>query len=73
MTKYSPTKLNSEKDSIWQNIDSELRDSIEKYNDIKISSTGIPLFLDLIIVITICRTYSNLMNRKVLTAEKILE
>ena len=32
-----------------------------------------PLFIDLIIKITVCRAYANLNNKKILTAEKILE
>jgi hypothetical protein len=32
-----------------------------------------PLFMDLIIKITICRAFANLNNKKILTAEKILE
>jgi hypothetical protein len=31
------------------------------------------LFIDLIIKITVCRAYANLNNKKILTAEKILE
>lgn len=31
------------------------------------------MFIDLIIKITVCRAYANLNNKKILTAEKILE
>lgn len=33
---------------------------------------GQPIFIDLIIKIMLCRTYVNIMDRKLLTAEKIL-
>ena len=33
---------------------------------------GQPIFIDLIIKIMLCRVYVNIMDRKLLTAEKIL-
>ena len=38
-----------------------------------ISGKKQPLFIDLIIKITICRAYANLKNKKILTSEKLLE
>ena len=49
------------------------------YNDIKVVADGgasgkkQPLFIDLIIKITVCRAYANLNNKKILTSEKLLE
>ncbi len=62
----------------WQLVDYELRQALQCYNDIKVSvdydeKKKQPLFIDLIIKITICRAYANLNNKKILTAEKILE
>lgn len=71
----------------WHIVDYELRQALEKYNQIrKCGGQREPIYLDLIIKITvsvflicnpfdvqICRAYANLMNRKILTAEKILD
>jgi hypothetical protein len=52
---------------------------LKAYNSIRVpidpevSSKRQPLFIDLIIKITICCAYANLNNKKILTAEKVLE
>ena len=57
----------------WTKVDAWLRKAIERYNFIKKTGTKTPLFIDLIIKITISRAYANNKNKKLLTAEKILE
>lgn len=57
--------------------------AMKKYNDLKIYGSLVPLYLDLIIIITVRmnlltilqlkRAYANIQVRKVLTAEKIME
>lgn len=80
LLRYTPQSVKEEQIN-WHLVDQELRESIEYYNDIKctpVTSDGKrgkkqPHFIDLIIKITICRAYANLNNKKILTAEKILE
>lgn len=57
----------------WHKVDAWLRKAIEGYNNIKKKEEKYPLFLDLIVKITICRAHANNKNRKLLTSEKILE
>ena len=56
----------------WNKVDAWLRKAIERYQSIKFEG-GQPLFIDLIIKITISRSYANIHNNKLLTAEKLLE
>lgn len=57
----------------WNRVDAWLRQTIERYQIIKLNGKSQPLFLDLIIKITISRSYANIHNNKLLTAEKLLE
>jgi hypothetical protein len=63
----------------WQVVDVELKEALKQYNQIRVyinesvSPKKQPLFIDLIIKITVCCAYANLNNKKILTAEKILE
>jgi hypothetical protein len=77
LLRYTPQNIKDKKMN-WQQVDFELRQALEKYNDIKVkvdahSTKKQPLFIDLIIKITVCRAFANLNNKKILTAEKILE
>ena len=78
LMRYAPETLRSDQRINWQLVDYELRQAMERYNEIRIESDDgsgkkQPLFIDLIIKITVCRAYANLNNKKILTAEKILE
>jgi hypothetical protein len=66
---------NSEEDLTltWHKVDAWLRKSIERYNSLKVEGLKQPIFIDYIIKLTICRGYANNKNKKLLTAEKILE
>ena len=63
----------------WQKVDAWLRKAIELYQKIQVAGQRYdpneqqPLFIDLIIKITIIRSYANLQNQKLLTSEKLLE
>eukprot|EP00347_Sterkiella_histriomuscorum_P007084 403350315 len=57
----------------WNKVDAWLRQAIERYQGIKWSNSSQPLFIDLIIKITISRSFANIHNNKLLTAEKLLE
>jgi hypothetical protein len=63
----------------WQKVDAWLRKAIDLYQKIKVTGAAYdpmeqqPLFIDLIIKITIIRSYANLQNKKLLTSEKLLE
>ena len=54
----------------WNKVDAWLRKAIKKYS--KIRKRRQPIFIDLIIKITICRAYVNNKNKKLLTTEKVL-
>jgi hypothetical protein len=77
LLRYTPQNI---RDNInWQIVDNELKEALKAYNNIRvpinpdIPSRKQPLFIDLIIKITICCAYANLNNKKILTAEKVLE
>ena len=75
LLRYTPHNVKDKKLN-WQLVDYELRQALEKYNDIRVkveNGKKQPLFIDLIIKITVCRAHANLNNKKILTAEKILE
>jgi hypothetical protein len=55
----------------WHKVDAWLRRAIERYTFIKKEKQFV--FIDIIIKITLCRGYANNKNKKLLTAEKILE
>ena len=55
-----------------QALDNILYTNFEEANDYEHGVTGQPIFIDIIIKIMLCRTYVNIMDRKLLTAEKIL-
>ena len=77
LLRYTPQNIKDKRIN-WQLVDHELRQALERYNEIKVK-VGEPspkkqqLFIDLIIKITVCRAFANLNNKKILTAEKILE
>lgn len=52
LMRYNPDNVKDKKMN-WQLIDYELRQALEKYNEIKIPGTRQPLFMDLIIKITV--------------------
>lgn len=60
-------------------MDAWLRKAIECYQIILVAGSNYnpdeqqPLFIDLIIKITIIRAFANVQNKKLLTAEKLLE
>ena len=78
LMRYSPQNVKDPRMN-WQLVDYELRQALERYNEIRVEVEGgvpgkkQPLFIDMIIKITVCRAYANLNNKKILTAEKILE
>ena len=79
LLRYTPKNIRDTKEINWQIIDNELKEALKGYNSIRvpidpyISNKKQPLFIDLIIKITICCAYANLNNKKILTAEKVLE
>ena len=79
LLRYTPKNIRDTKEINWQIIDNELKEALRGYNSIRvpidpyISNKKQPLFIDLIIKITICCAYANLNNKKILTAEKVLE
>ncbi len=52
LMRYTPDNVRDKKMN-WQLVDYELRQSLEKYNEIKIPDSSQPLFMDLIIKITV--------------------
>ena len=79
LLRYTPTNDKGTTKLNWQVVDYELRQALERYSAIRVevdsegSGKKQPLFIDLMIKITVCRAYANLNNKKILTAEKILE
>ena len=77
LLRYTPQNIKDKRIN-WQLVDYELRQALERYNEIKVkvddrTPKKQQLFIDLIIKITVCRAFANLNNKKILTAEKILE
>lgn len=83
MSLYKDLRYNQgdkrDKNLTWQKVDAWLRETIELYNEILVAGTDYdpnqrqPLFIDIIIKVTIIRAYANLQNKKLLTSEKMLE
>ena len=69
------TRMRSEL-SWWNYVDENLQQAIRNYTDIKKKSKngkGQPVFMDLIIKLTICRAYTNKAINRYVTAQKILK
>ncbi len=66
-----------DKNLTWTKVDAWFRQAIDFYNEIEVPTENRhqtqPLFIDIIVKITILRSYANLQNKKLLTAEKLLE
>ncbi len=78
LLRYTPKNIMDWKDINWQIVDNELKEALKAYNKIRVPISPEvpykqPLYIDLIIKITICCAYANLNNKKILTAEKVLE
>jgi len=63
----------------WNHVDKNLETAIDNYESIVQSPTSgdcdisTPIFIDLIIKLLICRAYVNNVNKKPLTAHRLLE
>ncbi len=68
--RYKPSK--NYKKELWLQVDTYLQISINYYSQVSRDKNS-PSFIDLIIKLNICRAYVNIRNKKLLTAEKILE
>jgi len=78
LLRYTPKNIRDNSLN-WQVVDNELKEALKAYNSIRVPidpqapSKKQPLFMDLIIKLTICCAFANLNNKKILTAEKVLE
>jgi len=52
LMRYAPDNVRDKKMN-WQLVDYELRQALEKYNEIRVHETNQPMFMDLIIKITV--------------------
>ena len=80
----SSSKLNNKFGVVktkWIDIDQEFITVIENYNRVELYTKqgkdgykirSQPIFIDLIVKVMLCRVYVNIMDKRVLTAEKIL-
>jgi len=72
MALYKEARYKPSKNTRWQDVDTYLHKAVEYYWMISKDKKQ-PQFIDIVTKTIICRAYVNIKNKKLLTAEKILE